>query len=303
MDTDQEIFASAVSDEPISQPEPEAAPEPVASESQPEPTGQSRDERGRFAAAEGAPPAAEAPPAPTPGQEQQPTGERDAHIPAWRLREVAEERNKARERAEQAERRAAELEAHVRASQRQQTPQEPPKVPDIFEDPNAFLEHGVKQALSPVQSEVAQLREFYSRREAVREHGAETVDKAYDAIEQALRSGDPEANVAFLRAQRSLDPFGEIVTWHQKNSVLREIGTDPNAWFEKRMEAMLADPAQKAKLLERASGQAPPPAPNAARPGTTVQLPPSLSRIPSAAPALGEAGDMSDASLFSNALR
>jgi hypothetical protein len=241
MDTnDQELFQSAISDEPVSAPEPEAAPapEPVAT---PEPAGQGRDERGRFAAAAGEP---EPQPA-VPAAEGQPQpGERDAHIPAWRLREVAEERNELRRQKD-------ELAAQVAAFHRQQAQKEPEKVPDMFEDPNAFVAHGVRQALTPVQGQVANLVEFYSKRDAVREHGQETFNAAYDALDKALASRDPDANLALHRAQQSLDPYGEIIAWHKKTSALKEVGDDPKAWFEKQLEARLSDPAEQAKILER----------------------------------------------------
>lgn len=297
MDTnDQEIFQSAISDEPVSAPEPEtvSAPEP---QSQPEPTSQGRDERGRFAAAAGEP---EPQPAVPAGEAQPQPGERDAHIPAWRLREVTEERNELRRKAEEAERRANDAAARFAALQRQQQPKEPEKVPDMFEDPNAFVAHGVQQALSPVQGQVASLVEFYSKRDAIREHGQETFNAAYDALDQALASRDPDAHIALRRAQQSLDPYGEIMAWHKKASALREVGDDPKAWFEKQFEARLSDPAEKAKILERLQA---PPAPNGARPASTFQVPPSLGRVAHAAPVAEEHGDMSDRSLFNFALR
>jgi len=307
MDTDQELFNSAISDAPISEPEPAATPEPAPTQATAEPgeAGQPRDERGRFAPRAGdlpQQPAAQAQPAPEAQPGQQSPKDDGPAIPAWRLSEVTQERNALRDQLAEL-RRQNELFA-MQMRQFQQQPREPEKVPDVFEDPNAFLRHGVQQAITPVQSQVAQVTEYYSRARAIDKHGEEAVNAAYDALDQALRSRDPDAHAAFQRAQSSIDPFGEVMKWHRKTSVLREIGEDPNAWYEKRLEQTLADPAQVAKLMERIRGQVQQPATNGSRPNATFQVPPSLSRVPAAASRTADDDtDMSDAGLYRHATR
>lgn len=282
-DDDKELFDSALTDET---PEIEA-PQVEA----PEPEAPPRDEHGRFApkAKEVEPKEEEAPqPEVKQPEVEQPKSE---GIPPWRLKEEADARRAAEERARQYER---DLEA-----MRQQIAQnkQPEKVPDIFEDPNAFVDYGVRSAVDPVKQEITQLREFYSRREAEREFGADKVKAAYDAIGQGLQSRDPESIAIYQRAMQSLDPYGEIVRWHQKTTVFSQIGSDPNAWLEKQLEERLKDPAYQAKLMERIRGNVQP----AQRPIT--QLPPSLNKATSAASNEDDGEDNSDAGLLKSALR
>ncbi len=131
---------------------------------------------------------------------------------------------------------------------------------------------------------------------------AEKVQAAYKAIEQGLSSRDPEAWATYQRAMQSMDPYGQIVQWHQQREVYSQIGNDPNAWFERELEKRMSeDPQFAAKQLQRiqqttqqssAAKQAP----------NRVALPPSLSRMSSAQVATDD-GDLTDASLFANAMR
>jgi len=264
----------------------------------PEQPGVPRDEQGRFA------PKAEQPqeqPAEQPAQaapvveqqvEQPQSDSKDQGIPPWRLREEAEARRAAEARAQQIEQENAEFRRRFAQLEEQSKPKQ---APDIFEDPNAFVDHGVRSAIDPIKSEVSSIREFYSRRDAVREHGAEKVKAAYDWIAQGVRTGDPEATAVYQRAMRSPDPYGEIVGSHQQKTVYQQIGSDPNAWFEKQLEERLKDPAHQAKLLERLRGDA------QARPSVT-QLPPSLNKT-TAALSVPTDEDNSEAGLFQSALR
>lgn len=71
---------------------------------------------------------------------------------------------------------------------------EPAPAPDMFENPTVFLDHGVKQHLDPVNDPVNQrissLTESFSRRLAIKEHGAEMVQAAFSALDQAARAGE-----------------------------------------------------------------------------------------------------------------
>lgn len=283
MDNDKELFESALSDEPI---EMVAADEPVAE--QPVNDGPARDEQGRFAPKEPEPVAAQ-PMAEAPKDE--------AHVPSWRLREE-------RERAESAERRAREIEANFQRQfqelQSRLPKQEPTPAPDVFEDPNKFLEHGVRQAVDPIKSEIGQLREFYSRREATREHGAEKVSAAYEAVKQGMQSRDPETMAIYQRAMQSMDPFGEIVSWHQQKTVYSQIGNDPNAWFEKELEKRMADPQFAATQMQRIQSGVRAPGSQAQN---QIKLPPSIGKVPSSHSASDGPADMSDAGLFAHAMR
>lgn len=269
-DLEQDIFDSALTDEP------EAHVEEIQMD-QPEPA-VARDEQGRFA------------PKTEEEAEKPRTEEPERGPPAWRLKEEADARRAAEQ---ERDRYRVELETFRRQQQEQK-----PK-PDMFENPDAFVDQGVRAQLDPVRQEIGQLLEFYSRREAVREHGQEKVKAAYDWIAEGMQSRDPERMAIYNRAMGSFDPFGEIVTGHQKHSLFEQIGTDPNAYVDKQLDERLKDPAFAAKMLERIRGV------TQQRPSSSVtQLPPSLNRMSSAAPRSGDGDeDDSEAGLFRQATR
>ena len=280
-DEERAMFDSALEDAA-------PTPEPAA-----EPAGQPRDDRGRFASSQPAEqPTAETPPAPAEPESPAPAAQEPPPphqgIPPWRLKEEADAR-----RAAEAE--MAELRREL-AQLRQ--PKQPDPVPDLYENPTAFVDHGVKQHIDPVKSEIATLREFYSRKEAIREHGAEKVTAAYNALDQGMRARDPEAIMIYQRAMNSMDPFGDIMSWHQKQTLFSQVGSDPNAWFEKQLEERLKDPTHQAKLMERIRGNVQQ-QPN--RP-SVMQLPPSLNKATASAPP-GNDEDEGEAGLLKSALR
>lgn len=277
---DKELFDSALSNEPVEQVAvDEPAPEQQVDDGQP------RDDQGRFAPkGETEPVAAE------------PQGKEEAYVPSWRLREMREEREATERRFQESQaqwqRQIAELQAKL--------PKEEPKpAPDVFEDPNKFLEHGVRQHVDPIRSEITQLREEYSKKWAIKEHGAEKVNAAYKALADGMQSRDPEVLAVYQRAMQSMDPYDAIVSWHQQKAVFSQIGNDPNAWFEKELEKRLADPQFASTQLQKIQQSVRGPAQGQ----TIVQLPPSIGKAPSSQSASDDAGDMSEASLFAHAMR
>lgn len=281
---DKELFESALTDEA-----PQIEADAPAGQPEQQVEGQLRDEHGRFAAKQ-------AEPEQNPEQQAEQPAKDEAHVPSWRLREVREE----------AERRVAETEARWQRQfdelrrQSQPKPESQP-VPDVFEDANGFLQHGVSQAVNPIKSELQAQREFMSQQFAESQYGAEKVNAAYDWIKQGLASRDPDAVATYQRAMQSMHPYGDIVKAHQQRAVYQQIGNDPNAWFEKELERRMADPAFAGAQLQRIQ--------NSARGAQTPQgqskidLPPSLSRVAAAQVATDDDNDMSDAALFRHALR
>lgn len=280
----QELFESSLTEEqPVETTE--AAPESEVSAGD----GRNRDDQGRFAAKAAAEPEVVATPEPVP------QGKDEANVPSWRLREEREAREAADRRFNEAQ---SQWQRQFHELQSRLPKPEEVKAPDVFEDPNRFLEHGVRQAVDPIKSEIGQLREFYSRREATREHGAEKVKAAYDAVATGMQARDPEVMAVYQRAMQSMDPFGDIVSWHQQKAVYSQIGNDPNAWFEKELERRMSDPQfastqlQKIQQGVRTGSQ---------KPDSIVQLPPSISKVPSSAS--DEPGDLSNEFLFRSATR
>ena len=279
---DKELFEAAITDE---------APEIETPAEQPEQIeGQPRDEGGRFAAKTEAIPV----PQPAPDAPQAQPAKDEAHVPSWRLREVREE----------ADRRVAETESRwqrqFEVMQRQSQPKaEPTPAPDVFENPNAFLEHGVRQAVDPIKSELQATREFYSRRDAERDHGADKVKAAYDWMADGIAKRDPDVIATYQRAMQSMHPFGDIVSAHQQRAVFQQIGNDPNAWFEKELERRMSDPTFAGAQLQKIQQSARP----AGSQAQTFKLPPTLRGVPSSQAATEDDNDQSDAAIFRHALR
>lgn len=182
-------------------------------------------------------------------------------IPAWRLREQAERR-----RALEAEN--AEIRRRLSEFERQQEATKPP--PSVFDDERGFAQHFVQRGLDPIQSELGQfkqqmgqMREQFSQMMAVQRFGTETVKKAYQGLDQAIGSGDPEAAMVYHRMMSgSMDPYGDMVSWHQRRSVVSEVGGDITAFRKKvsdeALDNALKDPAFLQKAVEAARANARP---------------------------------------------
>lgn len=188
-----------------------------------------------------------------PAQTAQPPAQSDA-VPAWRLREEAEGRRQAEARAAQIERQLEEL----RRSQEAAKPK-----PEIWDDPNAFIEQNIKRNVDPIQQQMTQMREQYSQMMAIQQHGADKVQAAFAALDQAAKAGDPEALMVVQRVKtNSMHPFGDIMNWHNRQSVLTQVGGDLEAYKKKltdeAREAALKDPEFVQKAIESARANARP---------------------------------------------
>lgn len=208
-------------------------------------------------------------------------------VPSWRLREVNE---KARQRDEENRQLRTQL-AQINAQlQKQNTPKTEPV--EIWEDPNGFVSHVTKEALSPIQEELQTMRETFSRSNAEVQFGADKVAEAYEAMGKDLEQmPQAQRDEVISRLKKHPHPFGEIVKWHKNAQTLLKVGSDPQKWLDAEKEKWLSDPAEQAKIMERIRGSA------NARPSVTT-LPPSLSRVSSAGNGLDDSGDLSNESLF-----
>ena len=175
---------------------------------------------------------------------------------------------------------------------------QPPARPEFWDDPEGFVNTGVAPMIDPIRQQVYETTMHYSERFAVQEHGREKVDAAYKAMDQAVRAGDPNAIAEGRRVMNSRDPYAGIMAWYQKTSVLSEVGNDPQAFIQKKLDEALSDPAFLAKALERAKGGNPAgKQPN----GATPQSLPSLNRVTAAADEDEEEDDPQE--VFNSALR
>jgi hypothetical protein len=97
--------------------------------------------------------------------------------------------------------------------------------------------------------------------------------------------------------QQSRDPGETLMEWHREQKTRAEVGNDPNAYFNKRFEEYLKDPANQAKVLERIRGGAQQLPPGAQR--QAVDLPPSLTRATNASrEAAADDNDISNEGLW-----
>jgi hypothetical protein len=283
-DTDEELFEQAFSE---AEPKPEGTSEAPAEEpTEPEPEGeQPRDEHGRFApkAKEPEEPAEEQPSEPEPEAKAEPAKEpppqQEHRVP---LAEHLSEREKrqAAERERDEERRQRESDRReLQALQRQIEELKKPKTepPDFYADPQAF----VRSQLDPVQQTVQQQQEAmidrFSRMMAVQQHGKDTVDAAYKALEDQVQA-NPAARFEAQRIWQSEHPYGELISWHKRQTALSEIGEDPAAYRQRLREELLKDPSFQAEVIAATKAAAQSPAAGQPRPQTTTRLPPSLNR-------------------------
>lgn len=272
--SDEELFASATSDEPVAALTEEAPQEaPVAEEA---PAERQRDEQGRFVAKT---------------EEPEPKPEPEAAKP---VETESVGMKQIREAYERAQRRVEALEQRFLA---QQPKPEPQPRPDMFEKPDAFVGSHIQEALTPLQQQFSTFIETVSRRDAIREHGQERVSEAYKALDQAASNGDAQALAIVKQVKQSMDPYGDIVSWYKS----AEAAHNPQGFFERQLNEALKDEKFAAALKEKLQVPA---AIQAEKPKAVFNVPPSLNRATSAQPSASDldSADMSNESLFKFAL-
>jgi hypothetical protein len=302
MPSDAELFRHAMAETPspdqvrgpqTEQPAPTEQPQQAPVDDTPP-----RGPDGRFLPRDQAPqaPAAATSQPPDAQAQPQPAEPEGGPVPSWRHRELREQRDAIEQRSrllEQAlidqQRQFAHLQEQIRQAQAKA---EPPQIPDIIADPQAYHQHITQQH----QQSMRNLEANFSFRMAHREHG-ELFERAYVEMIGRAERGDPSVVQAVMG---SPDPGTAMINWFQRESTLAQVGNDPNAWFDKQLEERLKDQKFAGSLLERMRGSAPAAGPNGA---PNVQLPPSLNRIAASAPNMPGSGDMSSAAMFDYAFR
>jgi hypothetical protein len=179
--------------------------------------------------------------------------------------------------------RAAQLEIQqLRAQLGQHREPQRREMPDPLTDPQGYAEYiqGVVQSGGQgTQRAIDEYRYNASERDAARDYGRPAVEEAFEAFKVASQA-DPMLWHGF---HRSADPWGEMVQWHQRQTLLSKIGDDPDAWVERRYAELQAAKAlaagQPAPGQQRAPNQ--PPAPGTPFRGGARRPPaPSLSNAP-----------------------
>lgn len=162
---------------------------------------------------------------------------------------------------------------------------EPERAPDIWADPDAYLQNGVQRALSPVMGQMQALQRGMAEMMFRDQPGAvEEAEKAFNAAASA-GSIDPAIHA---RINNSPNPWAAAVQWHQQTRALAEIGDDPAAYLA-RKEAEIREKvmAELQQGQQPAASRAAPVMPNnfatgrnvGARSGPAWSGPPSLDDI------------------------
>lgn len=201
-------------------------------------------------------PAAEPQAQPEPSSDAEPQADDRGMVPVAALQaerqkakryteQVADFQKQLAEQRDQFEQRFAQLFGAIQ--QPRQAQPEPAKAPDIWEDPNAFVQQGVQQAISPVFDQLKSMQ----RGLAEVQYKPEAVAQAVDAFDRAITSGQMDP-VLHQRIMASPNPYAAAVQWHQHSSTMAEIGSDPAAY-----KAKLAEEIRAQVMAELQSGQQP----------------------------------------------
>lgn len=256
----------------------------------------------------------------------EPPVQHEGRVPAGRLREQTEKvKAAAAERdALKAEREAeklahrkeiealnAKVDTFLTVLQRQQPAQpvakvETPEVPDLFEDPKAFLEHlnkGFEAKLQERDRRIEDMRIETSMQSAHARHG-EAFPLAYQALVNLDRS-NPDNLQTGQRILAAPNPGEALMQWHRRNEAFRRVGENPEKYEEsireKARNDLMKDPDFRKQLLadlqaEAATG-------DHGTPRTITRLPKSLNGASGNNSGRGDAsyGDDSDSSVFNSA--
>lgn len=164
-----------------------------------------------------------------PEQAEQAETEEPKTVP---LKALQDERQKNRTMAE----RLAQIEQMIQSSQKQGEQPEPQKLPDMFEQPEAYTRAIEERMAAREANLIAEMSERFTRSQ----YGDEVVDAAFETAKAA-------GVLDQFRGKK--DPWGELVKWHKQHQVMSEIGADPDAWRKQQLEQM------REQLLAELAGQ------------------------------------------------
>jgi hypothetical protein len=114
----------------------------------------------------------------------------------------------------------------------------PEQAPDIWTDPDAYVQHGVQQAVSPVLNQLKSMQRGMAEMMFRDKPGA--VDEAERAFNAAVANGSIDP-VVHARINGSPNPWAAAVQWHQHTQTMAEIGSDPAAYKTKLRDELKAE--------------------------------------------------------------
>lgn len=265
--SDQDMFDSAVADESIEEkPEGDELVEPEAKIDE-----RPRDAKGRFTGkAEGEAvtetETQETAPEPDvePERSEQPEAKVDHRIPLTELLSEREKRQNAEREQETLRQQIWQLQAQM-----QQAAQQPQEPIDIFADPEAYQ----ARTQQTIDDRLKAMEGNFSLRLAAYKHG-EVFQDAWQEMVNRSMSGNDQMRQQVLN---SPDPGETLVQLYQRDKVMAEVGDDPMAYVNRKLEEALDNPEFLAKALEKAKVQA------GSKPTQNkIDLPPSLNKATSA---------------------
>lgn len=208
-------------------------------------------------------------------------------VPSWRVREINEEKRQLADRVKALEAERLQWEQRNQQQPREQPQEEKKDEIDPLLDPKGYA----KQVREDVMNQLLAERREESLQNAAEKYKDEFAE-AYQAAQQKI---DPALKA---RMHSSRNPGETLIQWHREQKTMREVGNDPNAWLEKKLEERLKDPTFLAKAVELARGSASQAPQSTSRP--RVELPPSLSTATRSNAALrsGDNQEVSDRELF-----
>jgi hypothetical protein len=280
--TDQEIFDQAIGEQTQNVPEtPVEAPTEAKAE-------RARDDFGRFKSAvpdvtsqeevrEATPPPVE-----DVAVAQAPVEKEDARVPSWRLKEESDRRREAEQHLQELRNEFQQMRMAMMQQQQRPEPSQAPEV-DIFADPQGF----VQQLQGNFDQRLRTLQLENSLRFAHYAHG-EKFNEAYGAFTDHVSRTRDQAT--YQRVMSASDPGEALVGWFKDQQLQKELGgSDLKTFMEKQREEWLKDPAVQAKVIEafKATQQA-------SQPSQLTNIPPSLSKATSSAPAHDTGGNSGD---------
>lgn len=204
--------------------EPEAEQEAAEVEAKPEDEAETPEEPEGKGEEEAAPPAAEP---------------EAKHIPVTALLDEREKRQAAQREAEEARKKAKELEDRLRALE---TPEEKP---DFYTDPDAAFASRERQWEQKMLADRLRTSRFL----AEREHGPELVNEAYAYFDQ-----HPQESQMLLQHP---SPFHAAVEHYKRQKFLSEV-QDPEAWKEQQLAKLREQLAQEAQTAVPPKPRVPP---------------------------------------------
>ena len=223
-------------------------------------------------------------------------GGEEAPVPSWRLREEREARAAYATQLKEAQDTNRQLLAALeRLGQPQRpAPQAAPQreLPDPVLDPRGYHAAVMEEVTSAirVQSLDSDLRFTHAR------HG-EKFEKAYEAF-LAVAPQHPDFARSVVNGPA---PGQRMVDWYERQTMMQEIGPNPQAWMERQLAEALKNPEILQRAIDAATAQAagagqggPVAVPRrggggGGQPEVTFRLPPTLSRLPSGSPDSGDA--------------